>query len=62
MYAKFYPNDANPDESTITFFNIPKSIILDMYNRGYIKASGTRYYTFSPVDYHRDYVAGEGPS
>jgi hypothetical protein len=64
MYAKFNPNDANPDESTVTFYNIPISNIVHLYESGYIKHHNYdpyNYYTDDPVDYHRDYVAGKGP-
>jgi hypothetical protein len=64
MYAKFNPNDANHAESTITFYNIPASIVLDMNDRGYVEAtseSHVNYYTNDPVDYFRDYPAGEDP-
>jgi hypothetical protein len=63
MYAKFNPNDANLNESTITFYNIPVSTIVEMYDGGYIEHYGFdpyKYYTKDPVDYHRDYIAGEG--
>ena len=63
IYAKFNPNDVNPDDSTVTFYNIPVSTILDMFERGYIHLLGYNpydYYTTNPVDYHRDHRAGEG--
>ena len=64
MYAKFNPNDANLDESTVTFYNIPPDDIKKMYDDGYIhkyEYYPYEYYTPDPVDYHRDYIAGEGP-
>jgi hypothetical protein len=64
IYAKFNPNDANHAESTITFYNIPVSTVLDMNDREFVKHtddSNVNYYAYYPVDYHRDYVAGEGP-
>jgi hypothetical protein len=64
MYATFNPNDANLDESTVTFYNIPLSIVTYLYNEENLKRSPDNlvdYYAFNPVDYHRNYVAGEGP-
>jgi hypothetical protein len=64
MYAKFNPNDANLDESTVTFYNIPPDDIKLMYDNEFIyklEYDSYDYYTKSPVDYHRDYIAGEGP-
>ena len=64
MYAKFNPNDADHAESTVTFYNIPVSTIVKLYDGGYIDHHGFdpyKYYTKDPVDYHRDYVAGKGP-
>jgi hypothetical protein len=64
MYAKFNPNDANHAESTITFYNIPRSTVLNMNKLGYIKkveGHDTDYFTNHPVDYFRDVVAGEDP-
>jgi hypothetical protein len=64
MYAKFNPNDANHTASTITFYNIPVSTVLDMEDKGYIILIGDNpvdYHTRNRIDYHRDYVAGEEP-
>ena len=64
MYAKFNLDDANPAESTVTFYNIPLSIVTYLYNEENLKRSPDNlvdYYAFNPVDYHRNYVAGEGP-
>jgi hypothetical protein len=65
MYAKFNLNDANLDESTVTFYNIPPDDIKNMHKKLYIfdlKSNPNDYYTNDPVDYHRDYIAGEDPS
>ena len=64
MYAKFNPNDANHAESTITFYNISVDDINNMHKSLYIfdiKSNPNNYYTTNPVDYHRDYRAGEVP-
>ena len=63
MYAKFNPYDANPSYSTMTFYNIPVSTVLDMNNLNYIDHVDNNvvdYYTNEPVDYFRNYRAGEG--
>jgi hypothetical protein len=61
IYGKYNPNDADPAESTITFYNIPRSIILDL-GIEHSPYNPYDYYTEHPVDYHRDDVAGEDPS
>ena len=64
IYAKFNLNDAKPDESTITFYNIPVSFITYLYKEGKLERSSDNifdFYNSHPVDYHRDYVAGDGP-
>ena len=65
MYAKFNLNDANPAESTVTFYNISATDIKNMYDKKYINEisqNPPKYKSNSSVDYHRDYIAGEGPS
>ena len=64
VYAKFNPDDANPDNSTITFYNISATDIKNMYDQGYIGLSddSKKYISRSSVDYHRDHRAGEDPS
>ena len=65
MYAKFNLDDANPAESTVTFYNIPSITIEfldDIHYLRHVPDEPNKYYTDAPVDYHRDYVAGEEPS
>jgi hypothetical protein len=64
LYGKYNPNDADPADSTITFYNIPERIIKEMYEEEYIKESSQNpsdYVSLSQSDYHRDYIAGEEP-
>ena len=59
----YYHAKYNPTDVTITFYTIPKSTILDMKDLGYIQVdpdNENNYLAPYPVDYHRDYVPGEG--